>query len=52
MHVISIGSDYLHRHTKEEGEEIHDGEARKQLSLQEHGRVVVVAVLHRDVVLV
>lgn len=52
MNLINICSDYLHRHTKEEGEEVHDGEARKQLSLQEHGRVIVVAVLHRDIVLV
>lgn len=52
MYVIIICSHYLHRHTKEEGEEVHNGEARKQLSLQEHGRVVVVAVLHCDIVLV
>lgn len=43
---------YLYRHTKEEGEEVHDGEAWEQLSLQEHGGVVVVAVLHCGVVLV
>lgn len=42
---------YLHRHTKEEGEEVHDGEAWKQLSLQKHSGVVVVAVLCCDIVL-
>lgn len=42
---------YLYRHTKEEGEKVHDGEAWEQLSLQEHGGVVVVAVLHCGVVL-
>lgn len=44
--------NYLHGHAEQEGEEVHDGEARQQLSLQEHGGVVVVAVLHRHVVLV
>lgn len=42
---------YLYRHTKEEGEEVHDGEAWKQLSLQKHGGVVVVTVLCCDIVL-
>lgn len=44
--------NYLHGHAEEEGEEVHDGEAGHQLSLQEHGGVVVVAVLHGEVVLV
>lgn len=42
---------YLHRHTKQEGEEVHDGEAWEQLSLQKHGGVVAVAVLCRIVVM-
>lgn len=44
--------NYLHGHAEEEGEEVHDGEAGHKLSLQEHGGVVVVAVLHGDIVLV
>lgn len=44
--------NYLHGHAEQEGDEVHDGETRQQLPLQEHGGVVVVAVLHRDIVLV
>ena len=42
---------YLYRHTKEEGQEVHDGEAWEKLSLQKHGGVVLVAVLHCGIVL-
>ena len=48
---VLIPQMYLHRDTEEEGEEVHDGEAWEQLSLQEHGGVVMVAVLHRGIVL-
>lgn len=51
LEVQWIPRIYLYRHTKEEGEEVHDGEAWEQLSLQEHGGVVVVAILQRGVVL-
>lgn len=44
--------NYLHRHAEQEGQEVHDGEAGQQLSLQEHGGVVVVAFLDADIVLV
>uniref|UniRef100_A0A3Q3IMZ2 CS domain-containing protein n=1 Tax=Monopterus albus TaxID=43700 RepID=A0A3Q3IMZ2_MONAL len=37
---------YLYRHTKDEGEEVHNGEAWKQLFFQEHVGVVMVAILH------
>lgn len=36
---------YLYWHTKEEGQEVHDGEAWEELSLQKHGGVVVLAIL-------
>lgn len=52
LEVQLIPLIYLYRHAKEEGEEVHDGEAWEQLPLQEHGGVVVVAVLHCGVVLV
>lgn len=42
---------YLYRHTKQEGEEVHDGKTREKLSFQKHGGVVMVAVLCCGVVL-
>lgn len=41
---------YLYRHAEKERQEVHDGEAREQLGLQEHGGVVMVAALHCGVV--
>lgn len=37
---------YLYRHTEDEREKVHDREAWEQLSLQEHGGVETVEVLH------
>lgn len=42
---------YLHRHTKEEGEKIHERETREQLFLQKHGGVEVGAVFCCGIVL-
>lgn len=42
---------YLYRHTEEEGEKVHDGEAWENLFLQKHSGVVVVAVLCCGVVM-
>lgn len=50
-YVQLIALIYLYRYTKEEGEEVHDGEAWKQLLLQEHAGMVMVAVFHRRIVL-
>ena len=50
--VLRPHGSYLHRHTEEEGDQVHDGEPREQLSLQEHGGVVGHAVLGRGVVVV
>lgn len=43
---------HLHRYAKKKREQVHDREAWEQLSLQEHGGMVQVAVLSRGVVLV
>lgn len=47
---VETPTSYLYGHAEQEGDEIHDGEARQQLSLQEHGGVVVVAVLRGHIV--
>lgn len=43
---------YLHRQTEEEGEQVHDGQAREKLFLQEHVGVVHLSVLWCGVVMV
>lgn len=42
---------YLNRNAKDERKEVHDGEPWRHLPLQHHGRVVVVALLSCDIVL-
>lgn len=42
----------LHRDTEEKRDQVHDGEARQKLFLQEHGGVVLLSVLGCGVVVV
>lgn len=50
--LVCLALVHLHRDTEEEGDEVHDGEAWEQLPLQEHGRVVMVTVLHCGIMMV
>ena len=43
---------HLHRHTKQEGDEVHDGETGQQLALQDHVLMVGLPLLHGAVVVV
>lgn len=51
INCSTIALIYLHGNAKDERKEVHEGQTWSHLPLQEHGRMVMVAILSCDIVL-